>query len=391
MAKLNLKYVNSFIDRHGRRRYQCRVPGQKSFGLPGLPGSAEFMEAYQAALAQGNKSTTDIGASRTKSGTLNAGIVGYYAHDSFTKGLAPETQRMRRNILERFRAMRAPSGQTYGDKQFATIEQRHIVAILETLSPDAQKNWLKTLRGLMGYGVIKQLRKDDPTGGVKSVKVGKSIGHMTWLEPQVEQYRECHKLGTVARLAIEMVLNVAARRGDLHILGKQHVHDGRLCWRPRKTLRSTGKMLRIRIMPELQAALDAMPASESLTFLVNEYGQPFRSAAAFGNKFADWCVEAGLKPVLCDDGKVRNYRLHGLRKTSLRTYAHSDSSDRQLMAVSGHSDPRQLREYLAETDQEQMADDAVDKVLRKRAATDQTGNANLQTSNTSPTNRKVSV
>ncbi|WP_192740838.1 hypothetical protein [Bradyrhizobium sp. OAE829] len=50
-----------------------------------------------------------------------------------------------------------------------------------------------------------------------------------------------------------------------------------------------------------------------MTFLVNDYGRPFASAAAFGNKFAGWCNAAGLKPVLCDDGRVRNYRAHGLR------------------------------------------------------------------------------
>lgn len=66
-------------------------------------------------------------------------------------------------------------------------------------------------------------------------------------------------------------------------------------------------------MPALQAALDAMPQGDALTFLVNDYGRPFASAAAFGNKFAGWCNAAGLKPVLCDDGRVRNYRAHGLR------------------------------------------------------------------------------
>jgi hypothetical protein len=36
------------------------------------------------------------------------------------------------------------------------------------------------------------------------------------------------------------------------------------------------------------------------------------------------------------------------------------------MQLSGHSDQRQLRVYLAEVDQEQMADCAVDKLLKKR-------------------------
>jgi integrase/recombinase XerD len=52
-----------------------------------------------------------------------------------------------------------------------------------------------------------------------------------------------------------------------------------------------------------------------------EPNKPFASSASFGNKFADWCVAAGLQPVLCDDGKIRNYRAHGLRKAALTELA----------------------------------------------------------------------
>src|SRR5580700_8519027 len=100
MATLRLRYVNTFADRHGRVRHQCRIPGRRSFALPGLPGSPEFMEAYQAALAGAAIAASDVGSSRTKSGTLNAVIVEYYRSKSFTDALAPETQRMRRDILE---------------------------------------------------------------------------------------------------------------------------------------------------------------------------------------------------------------------------------------------------------------------------------------------------
>ena len=138
---------------------------------------------------------------------------GYYASKSFTDALAPETQRMRRNILERFRVTRAPSGQTYGDKWLATIERQHIIKLLGTLKPHAQKNWIKTIRGLMAFAVANNMRKDDPSAGVKAVKVRKSVGHMTWLEPQTAMYRERHKLGTVARLALELLLNISPGGG----------------------------------------------------------------------------------------------------------------------------------------------------------------------------------
>jgi hypothetical protein len=206
-----------------------------------------------------------------------------------------------------------------------------------------KRNWIKALRGLMVFAVAEQIRSDDPTQGIKLERATKSIGHMTWLEPQVEQYRQRHPLGTTARLALELLLNIAARRYDAHEIGPQHVilsnKDGKkkLCWRPHKTLRTSGKMLKVRVLPSLQAALDAMPKPERgtelpLAFLTNDNGRAFASTDAFGLKFAKWCDQAGLKPVLCDDGKVRNYyRAHGLRKAALRAMAHAGCTAVEMM------------------------------------------------------------
>jgi hypothetical protein len=56
----------------------------------------------------------------------------------------------------------------------------------------------------------------DPTQDIQLVKAPKTMGHMTWKLPQVSQYRERHQLGTVARVALELMLNIAARREDAH-------------------------------------------------------------------------------------------------------------------------------------------------------------------------------
>jgi len=85
-----------------------------------------------------------------------------------------------------------------------------------------------------------------------------------------------------------------------------------------------------------------MPASDGLTFLLNEYGRPFASAAVFGNKFADWCRQAGLQGVECEDGRVRSYRAHGLRKAACVALAHAGCTGPEIMAVSGHSSLAQV-------------------------------------------------
>ena len=60
-------------------RASSRVP------LPGLPWSPQFMEVYEAALSG---QPLQIGASRTKPGTVSAAIIGYYYDQSFL-ALAP--------------------------------------------------------------------------------------------------------------------------------------------------------------------------------------------------------------------------------------------------------------------------------------------------------------
>lgn len=155
-----------------------------------------------------------------------------------------------------------------------------------------------------------------------------------------------------------------ARRHDAHLIGRQHLRNGCLTWKPSKTSQTTGKVLTIRVLPELQAALDEMPSSDALTFLLTEYGRPFASAAAFGNKFANWCDAAGLEQVVCDDGKVRNYRAHGLRKAACRQLAHAGCTGPEIMAVSGHATLSEVQVYLNEVEQERLTEAA----MVKRAA-----------------------
>src|SRR5262249_33669588 len=153
---------------------------------------------------------------------------------------------------------------------------------------------------------------------------------------------------------------------DAHILGVQHTKAGKVTWRPNKTSRTTGKVLSIRILPELQAALDAMPARDtSLAFLLTDYGKQFASAAAFGNKFSDWCVQAGLQPVLCADGRTRSYRAHGLRKAACKALAHAGCTAPEIMAISGHSTLAQVQVYIDEFEAEKMADAAMEKLTKK--------------------------
>ena len=62
-----------------------------------------------------------------------------------------------------------------------------------------------------------------------------------------------------------------------------------------------------------------------MTFLVTEFGKPY-SVAGFGNRFRDWCDQAGLK----------HCSAHGLRKALATELANNGATAHEIMAVTGH-------------------------------------------------------
>ena len=137
MTQLPLKYVHRFRDRHGKVRHYFRQRGFKKIPLPGLPGSEEFMLAYQAALG-GQTAPIEIGANRTLPGTINALVVSCYRSAEWN-ALAPNTQKNRRPVIERFRAAN-------GNRRVASLHRDHVLSMLAEIDkPFMKRHWLKTL------------------------------------------------------------------------------------------------------------------------------------------------------------------------------------------------------------------------------------------------------
>lgn len=116
------------------------------------------------------------------------------------------------------------------------------------------------------------------------------------------------------------------------------------------------------MLPELAVAINALPASDAMPFLLTALGRPFASAAAFGNRFADWCRQAGLKPVMCPDGRMRDYRVHGLRKAACTRLVEAGASVMEIMAVSGHKTLAEPQKYVDAANKKKMAKAAMDRL-----------------------------
>jgi len=343
VVHLKLKYVNGFPDRHGKARYYFPRRGFKRVTLPGLYGSAEFMLAYHAALAEAPK---PIGIERNKPGSVAAAVGAYLSSVGF-RTLAPGTQAMWRAILNRFR-------NSYGEMPIGLMPRKFITGMLDQMKPHAARSWLKVLRALCRYCVAQEVLKTDPTKGLALPKVKPTEGHHTWTTAEVAQYEAKHPIGSKARLALALGVYTMQRRSDVIRMGRQHVTDQWLRVKQQKT----DVVVELPIFPELRRIIDAT-AGGHLTFLITKTGRPY-SGNDFSKQFRAWCGEAGL-PQRCT--------FHGLRKFGATRFAQAGCSAPEIMAWGGWKSEKEVTRYVRAANQKLMATNAFTRVLANTPAT----------------------
>src|SRR5215475_13290062 len=247
------KYVQAWVDaRDGRAYYYLRRRGYPRVRLPGLPWSPSFMAEYEAALAGPR---TAIGAGRIKPGSVAAVVAEYLDSQQFFGSKSAGTRRMRRGILERFRA-------AYGERPFALLPPEWIEALLDSKPPHAARSWLVTLRSLCQFGVKRRYLRTDPTANIK-LRAITGDGFHTWTDAEIAQFERYHPIGTKPRLAFALLLYTMQRRSDVVRMGRQHLSDcldERLRAQGVRHMLSirqqkTGKPLVIPVRPDLQVVI----------------------------------------------------------------------------------------------------------------------------------------
>ena len=335
--KRSPKYVQGFIDRHGKPRFYFRRRGSESAPLPGLPWSPQFMAAYEAALAG---QPPQIGSSRVKPGTFRALAVSYFGSVAF-RTMKPSTQSVYRNAIERL------CGE-HGDKGVLTLQREHVVKLMAAKAekPESANLLRKVLRAMMHHAVEIGLRTDDPTRDVRAIRV-KSDGFHSWTEGEITQFEEHHPVGLRPRLALALLLYTGQRRSDVVRMGRQHI-DKNAAIHVRQV--KTGAELTIPVHAALGAIIAETPG-DHLTFLTTQFGKPF-SAAGFGNWFRAQCDLAGLPECTA----------HGLRKAAARRLAEAGCTEHEIAAITGHASLREITRYTKAADQVRLAVSAMDKV-----------------------------
>jgi len=345
MAKINLQYVKSYINRHGKVDHYFRRAGQKLVRLPGLPGSGEFMLAYNTALGTPvTQVKTEPGSVRTKPGTVAALITRHIASGAFQIARG-STQAQYMRILNMLRDQ-------FGDLAIGKLERAHIKLMLEAkaATPTVARTMLRVLRLLIVDAIDSGFRKDDPSIGLK-VKLPKSDGFPAWEDDEIERFETAYPLGSKERAALALLLNFAARCSDVVQVGPGNVRGDELTYVQKKT----GAKLTIPMLDETRAAIDAMGTSAHLVFLVDSNGAAF-TEESFSKWFRKRCRAIGLDRMSPTGKKLSP---HGLRKAACVRLAHAGCSTKEIAAISGHKSLKEVERYTRDAEQARLARSAM--------------------------------
>jgi integrase len=345
LTQIKLDYINEYVDRKGKLRRYFRRKGSKRTPLPGLPGSAEFMAAYQACL---DEQPTAAPINRKLEGSFGRLVTDFYGSRAFKKDLKASSQRNYRGVLEGL-------AKDHGHRAVSMMTPEAVERIVNRIGENrpAMANLTRAvLRRLMKFAKKNRMIAINPVIGIEAFKVGE---HHTWTDAELRQFEQHWRHGTRERLAYALLLYTAQRVGDVASRTRAHVRDGEIYIVQEKT----GAELWIPIHPELALALKAYPAN-GLALVGKANGQPLttQGLSLLMSRAID---QAGL-PGRCVP--------HGLRKAMLRVLAEEGCTAKEIAAISGHKTLREIERYTSAADQRKLARSAMEKVNGIRTRSD---------------------
>lgn len=360
--QVELRYLVQDKDRHGNIRIYVRRPGCAKVRLRAAPHTDEFIRQYRDAVDGQRAAPRSASAAPPGDDTFRWLCQEYYKSEDYL-GLAEETRRYRKRVLDKACQTKNKKGKLDGGLNYKTLTPE---ALRERIankvgSPHAANQLLKCFRALYRYAYDSGKITRDPTRNVKRVRTKKTGGHHSWSLGEVEQFEARWPIGTRQRLALALLLYTSQRRSDMVKLGPPHVetvvtldeagNPVETKWitftQQKKNPDAEPVTLSMPIIAPLQESIDAAPTGLR-TFLVTGYGKPF-SAAGFGNRFREWCDQADLPQCSA----------HGLRKAAAARLAELGASDRMIMAITGHATAAEVDRYTAAARQKVLAAEAM--------------------------------
>jgi len=361
MMLLDLPYLLSDPDRHGNPRLYVRRHG-KRIRIKEQPGTPEFLAAYGSAVVALERPTDAAmrqAASVPKKGTMSWLAASYFKESGEFKALTEKSRLARRACIEDSlqEPLKPSSKLLIRDVPVGRFGPVHVKLLRDRKAglPGAANNRRKHLSAMCSWATEQGLMQANPVRDVKMAKRNKAGGFHTWSVEEVRQFVQRHPVGTKPCLALALMLFTGARRQDMLHFGKQHVRDGWLRYVPKKTLYKRNTVSQKPWLPELAQIVSQSPCGE-MTYLVTSRGAPF-TANGIGNKFREWCDQAGLP----------HCTAHGLKKAGATLAAEAGATALQLMSIFDWSTLSQAKVCTDAADRKRMAGEAMGMLAEQPA------------------------
>ena len=339
--------VTVYKDRHGKVRWRCRI-GASTVNLGTDYGSPEFLRRYSAAM-KGERlpqAETTGRTSQAPPGSLSRVIDSWYVSPEF-KRLSALTSKQYQYITEHLR-------EAHGERPIQGLTRPVVKKLIAEKAdrPSAANSLLRILRFLLDHAVELGMIENNPARVVKKYSPKNPDGYHTWTEEEIENFFGWHEEGTIADLAMALMLYTGAARSDAVQMGPGNIVGGRIQYRRQKMKGRQGVLVDIPMHPDLKRRLDKLPDGQA-TFLQTAQGKE-RTAAGLGTAMRDWANAAGLEE--CSS--------HGLRKACARRLAEAGATPHEIMAVTGHSTLKEVERYTSKVTRAGLADRAMQMMQR---------------------------
>jgi len=334
----------------GSVRYRVRVEGdpRKRIRVHIDPDHKDFIEHYHAARAGVAIAPHESPEQKAVTGSVAWLTYRYLKHleQQVTAGQASgKTLKAKKQYLRELRVR-------CGEFSMA-MPTSEVVTIRDGLAhkPAAADAMTKAISSMYRWAISMGICSFNPAQGVGNIDRDRG-GAIPWTIGDRRKFRDTHASGTTAYAWLTLQMFTACRIEDAAHLGRANEYEYQgmrwIGWQPRKR---GSVFVDVPMMPQLIEATRSTQV-QGPTYLLTDYGKPFKSADALGARVRKWCDQAGLERLSS----------HGVRKAAGELLAEHGCSQYEIMSVHGHAQAKTSEIYTSGVERKKLALRALDSI-----------------------------
>lgn len=337
--KHDFKYVNSYKDRHGKRRCYYRRDGQ-SQRIDGEIGSSEWIDNYNRIHKGFERPDRPV----TDHGSLDFAIEEYLRSDRYGR-LAGSSQRVYSRALDEVR-------RALGKRALADFTRGNINSIRDTIAKRAPSMAVLTVKALSA--VFEHARDCDlidrnPAKNIIKPAGFKAAPHRPWAEAELSLV--FNQGDPFIRRAVTVLLYTGLRASDAVELTRGSIRNHII----RTITIKTKRKVSIPLHSKLEAEISSPLPVESIYLVPGRKGQKMTVVG----------LSAAIKRQFIALGYEDRPPMHGLRKNAVMSLIEAGCEPRQIQAITGQS-LEMIEHYGQDYERDRLAIAAIHKLERKK-------------------------